>query len=117
MSHNVSVTPEGWFADFDSPSSNGRFSEIDGGIIMQFTGLLDENGKEIYEDDIVKHSIESEDCFTDETVNRQVIFKNGIFGFQCVVFQNNIEYLQSYACISEVIGNIFENPELLNNKE
>jgi hypothetical protein len=67
--------------------------------IEQFTGLLDKNGKEIYEGDIVL------DC--DEDINMDVIFENGIF---CTCNTNSIYEMDDI----EVIGNIHENPELLN---
>jgi uncharacterized phage protein (TIGR01671 family) len=68
--------------------------------IMQFTGLKDKNLKEIYEGDVVKH---------DELVGiYEVIFKNGKFLLSDNTFLNiNLWNL------SEIIGNIYENPELL----
>lgn len=65
-------------------------------ILMQYTGLKDKNGKEIYEGDIVK---------TIATLPKEVKFisSNGMsqhHGF-------NIRYSESL----EVIGNIYENPE------
>jgi hypothetical protein len=66
--------------------------------IMQFTGLLDKTGKEIWEGDIVKDSFGH---FTKEVVEMTPYF-----------FHEYIEYGLENATI-EVIGNIYENPELL----
>lgn len=73
-------------------------------IIQQFTGLIDKNGKEIYEGDIIKNF----------NYIGEVKFKNGGY----FVSQDKLTRpgeLLGYGQIywDEVIGNIFENPELL----
>lgn len=75
--------------------------------LMQFTGLLDKNGKEIYEGDIVKP-------FTDDGNLAQVIFLNGSFVLATQKKDGSYliwNYMESEV---EIIGNIYENPELLN---
>ena len=72
--------------------------------LMQFTGLLDKNGKEIYEGDMVWV------CFNDGSLYdhpQQVYFEKGSF---CV----GMGYL-SDSNIIEVIGSIYENPELIKD--
>lgn len=76
--------------------------EIDIATLGQFTGLLDKNGKEIYEGDIVKWM----------TINME--------GNACIDFKNGGFYLQKTGFIvgdndleMEIIGNIYENSELL----
>lgn len=66
--------------------------------LMQYTGLKDKNGKEIYEGDIVNHKYYSTPIV--------ITFKNGCFESGDVNITDKS---------LEIIGNIYENPELLNN--
>lgn len=93
---------------------NGTYrvnDELVGGVLMEFTGLQDKNGKEIYEGDIVKGN------GYEKTI---VEFKHGAFiiGYhngsstseRPKLIQNNATKTANRI---EVIGNIYENPELL----
>ena len=90
------------------------FDEIE---LMQFTGLKDKNGKEIYEGDIVKFS----DCDDDVYVTPVVWNKNyACFGVSFSgKYPISFDYLEEFYTELkdiEVVGNIYENPELLEGE-
>ena len=95
------ITGDDGDIDFDFP-----LYPPDDIILMQSTGQHDENGKEIYDGDI---------CKVDDGDNvYEVIFYMG--GFMLAVLPRKIRiYHMSDRLFSniEVIGNIYENPELL----
>ena len=72
--------------------------------VMQYTNLKDKNGKEIYEGDIVKNNDEIWDLYYDEGA-----WKMGLNGKRT----NNDHLFLLEPQHSEIIGNRFENPELL----
>ena len=91
-----------------------KLGEWYGGIsyapIMQFTGLLDKNGKEIYEGDVLYvRDYWSGEHPVDKVIG-EVFFQEGAFWMEnakCLVGD-----IFAYA---EVIGNVWENTELLKN--
>lgn len=80
--------------------------------LMQFTGLTDKNGKEIYEGDILKIT-----AFWDNELfyGCPVVFDEGMFGFKIKEYTTVNNVMDISAFITEVIGNIYENPELLES--
>ena len=74
---------------------------------LQFTGLKDKNGREIYEGDIV--------LYGNDTDPNPVIFDNQMF---CVPVGTGVHKTHLHIMGGEnkweVIGNIYENPELLS---
>lgn len=74
-------------------------------IYMQFTGLTDKNGKEIYEGDILRIS-------KDLIEEVEWIDENNWLGAKCPV-NGWVNHGSIYGEDPEIIGNIYENPNLL----
>ena len=85
-------------------------------ILMQSTGLKDKNGKDIFEGDILA-------CKTDDEVINLNIFwdeEHALFMFESKKYNEQeplAELVENNTYPFEIIGNIYENPELLEDKE
>ncbi len=93
----------------DSSGSNLAYAEA----IMQSTGLLDKNGKEIFEGDILGKSLK-------DKLPVQVIYVDKFACYDLAYLPINEHAESLYYKVAEkyrVIGNIYENPELLKVKK
>lgn len=87
----------------DTPYAVNRKLYLDQVVLMQSTGLFDKNGVEIYEGDIVRY-------FTNS--NSVIEWKDGGFIIKREL-DGAYEIIQNRIAQIEVIGNIYQNPELL----
>lgn len=98
MYYKVNILPN-WGAIKEGYSATPWSDDAKAGIAMQFTGLHDKNGKEIYEGDmnqdkgIVKWNNDSASFVWD--------------------YNNDLHCFEEESEWCEIIGNIYENPELL----
>jgi len=126
MPHGVKATPNPYIFTISTGDLQGVLTKLSWGVnnkywklrvIREFTGLHDKNGKEIYEGDIIishgyiRHAGGKEDkppykfeVTFDECCDHD---GNGTLGWN----------LDPYELDYEVIGNIYENPELLEAVE
>lgn len=78
--------------------------------VAQYTGLKDKNGKEIYEGDVMKRPQQNADKTPNGNHYKVVEWK--IFG------NNSVGFNVSAQCDKyEIIGDIYQNPELLESKK
>lgn len=94
----------------------GQFFHVDKDTVCQFTGLCDKNGKEIYEGDIVRFHFMSSCAYTSELFPTKKFFGEITTNKynQWTILSDGLEiHIENAIKYGEVIGNIFDNPELL----
>ena len=84
-------------------------------VLMQSTGLLDKNGKEIFEGDVVTGGYTTGDIKNHPTLGFYMVDDNGTerwFSDNATIedFEEDVETAHK---ILEIIGNIYKNPELV----
>ena len=96
--HELVFSP-GFGIDIGKANSLGMDDWRSDAILMQYTGLKDKNGKEIYEGDILKYH--------NGRLSDPIEFPKDYMWLSIKIERNN------WSDTVEVVGNIYENPELL----
>ena len=95
------------YRNLQNGEGSGEYGDY---ILMQYTGLKDKKGKDIYEGDIL----------TSAFSKRIVIFNENTCSFMLkdIELRNELFSLTNEKCKNlEIIGNIYENKELIGEKE
>ncbi|MFS9151545.1 YopX family protein [Streptococcus infantis] len=104
------------FVVSETSGSNAYLKDVE---LMQSTGLFDRNGKDIFEGDIISDGHTSRDICHHQTLGFYTIDSNGVeefFGDTASL--EDFEEVSKYMSANiEIIGNIYENPELLEDKK
>ena len=110
---------DGFIRLFDFAKGKTQTHEVDRETVGQYTGLTDKNGKKIFEGDVVRYT-EREFNGSDSPRVGKVEFSDGGWAV-------NVWYLSNWLYDSvngnvqleviEVIGNIHDNPELLEDAQ
>ncbi len=102
-----------------------QLKELRDCVVQQFTGLKDKNGKEIFEGDILNVEEDDEDSALGRSHSYLVEVRFGGIQYKTSFVMLNKRFGKGETLLSdsigaytemEIIGNIFENPEVLTNK-
>lgn len=100
--------------------------EVDRDTIGQFTGLLDKNGKEIYEGDIVEWLFLSYGCYGEQEIYLKGYIEWHQGGLIFNIAEKDFENAGFYAISDlhtdtesdvKILGNIYDNPELIKEED
>lgn len=87
------------------------YLEDENAIIMQSTGLRDKNGKEVFIGDIIKCT---RGCLHEVYIEKE--YGGTYFGGMPAVYLKGLREGYAWTEHEEIIGNVYENPELLEDK-
>lgn len=99
----------GYMNKSDTKYTCVKFDDIE---LMQYTGFKDKNGKKIFEGDILK-VISKESAIDNQDHYDYVVFSDGCFCMANAFMFGEL----SYGCDYDVVGNIYDNKELLEEED
>ena len=108
------ITDNGLICNMEKPTSDSKLlipiekSEL---ILMQSTGLVDKNGKEVFVGDIIKCT---RGCLHEVYIEKE--YSGTYCGGMPAVYLKDLGEGYAWTEHEEIIGNIYENPELLEDE-
>jgi hypothetical protein len=81
-------------------------------VLMESTGLKDKNGKEVFVGDIIKCT---RGCLHEVYIEKE--YGGTYFGGMPAVYLKDLREGYAWTEHEEIVGNIYENPELLEDKK
>ena len=103
------------FVDICQQGDTERYTEMsvefDEITLMQSTGLFDKNGKEVFVGDIIKCT---RGCLHEVYIEKE--YGGTYFGGMPAVYLKDLREGYAWTEHEEIIGNIYENPDLLEDK-
>ena len=108
----VSIYSDGPDFSNDSDALMGEKPDLNEAVLMEYTGLQDKNGRKIYEGDVLDIGLRNQDG---KPVIAPVNYETYAAGYVLDNGGNGIWQRLTEDC--EVIGNIFEDKQLLEGKQ
>lgn len=108
------ITDNGLICNMEKPTSDSKLlipiekSEL---ILMQSTGLVDKNGKEVFVGDIIKCT---RGCLHEVYIEKE--YGGTYCGGMPAVYLKDLREGYAWTEHEEIMGNIYEHPELLEDK-
>lgn len=107
------ITDNGLICNMEKPTSDRKLLipiEKQELILMQSTGLVDKNGKEVFVGDIIKCT---RGCLHEVYIEKE--YGGTYIGGMPAVYLKGLREGYAWTEHEEIIGNIYENPELLED--
>ena len=111
---NLNINSQGVTIITPDETALGKYGAVIPETVGQYTGLTDKNGKKIFEGDIIKDHSFTIDDFSKvvyDTENAQFSLAD------CDEICDTMEEWERYREDYEIVGNVYDNPELVESED